>query len=150
MKRMMTVLAMGMLLGATTSMADAEWLTDFEAAKAAAAEQGVPILVNFSGSDWCGWCIKLDEEVLEKAEFTTFAADNLVLFNADFPRRTELPEALAAQNEKLAEQYALRGFPTILLLDADGTELARTGYRPGGPEAYVKHLQELIGEQDEG
>ncbi len=124
--------------------AEVEWLTDFDKAKALALETKRPILVNFSGSDWCGWCIKLDEEVLEKSEFKTFAADNLVLFVADFPRSKEQSDELKAQNKGLLEKFGVQGFPTILLVDSEGEVLTRTGYRPGGPEAYVAHIKEEL------
>jgi thiol:disulfide interchange protein len=121
------------------------WLTDFEAAKAAAAKRGVPILIDFSGSDWCGWCIRLDKEVFKQDAFRDFASESVVLFLADFPRRSKLPAEQRKQNEQLMRKYGVRGFPTVLLVDKTGKELARTGYRRGGPEAYVEHLRELIG-----
>lgn len=120
------------------------WGTDFEAAKAASAERGVPILVDFTGSDWCGWCIRLKKEVFKEEAFIAYARENLVLLELDFPMRFKLPDALREQNETLRERYKIRGFPTILLLDAEGTELARTGYQSGGPEAYIAHLKELL------
>lgn len=132
------------LVAALSSFAAEGWLDDFEAAKKLAAEKGVPILVNFSGSDWCGWCIRLDREVFGEAEFKKYAAENLVLFIADFPRRKELPEKVAKQNRELAEKIGIMGFPTVLLMDAEGKEIARTGYQPGGPAAYVTHLKELL------
>ena len=82
--------------------------------------------------------------MLEKPEFKAYAKDNLALFVADFPRQTQLPEKLTKQNEALAERYSVQGFPTVLLLDAEGTVLGRTGYRAGGPEAYVAYLRELL------
>jgi len=120
------------------------WLTDFEAAKKQAAEQKRPILIDFSGSDWCGWCIKLDKEVFSKDSFKVYAKENLVLVLADFPSAKKLPAEVKAQNEALLEKYGVRGFPTVLLLDAEGNELARTGYQRGGPEAYVSHLKKLL------
>ena len=102
------------------------------------------ILADFSGSDWCGWCIKLDKEVFSKKPFQEYAKKNVVLFLADFPSRKELPAKVKEQNEKLAKQYGVRGFPTVLLLDATGKILGRTGYQRGGPEAYVEHVQKLI------
>lgn len=136
----------GIMLAVHSASAGMEgWLNDFAKAKAEAERTGRPILVNFSGSDWCGWCIRLDNEVLSKAAFKTYAKDNLVLFNADFPRNVKLPEKEAKQNEELAQQFGLQGFPTVLLVEADGkTVIARTGYRPGGPTGYVEHLAELI------
>lgn len=125
------------------------WLTDFEKAKQLAGEQDRPILADFSGSDWCGWCIKLDNEVFSKQEFRAFAKDNLVLFLADFPSKSKQPDEVKAQNEELAKQYNVRGFPTVLLLNENGKVLARTGYRRGGPEPYVEHLRDLLGGNDE-
>lgn len=122
----------------------ADWLTDFEAAKKLAAEKNVPILADFSGSDWCGWCMKLDEEVFSQQTFKKFAAGQLVLFLADFPQGKEQTAEVRAQNEKLAKKYGVRGFPTVFLLRADGTVLAKTGYQPGGAAAYVEHLKGLM------
>lgn len=126
------------------AFAGAEWLTDFETAKKASAERGVPILVDFSGSDWCGWCIKLDKEVFTQEAFKAYAKDNLTLFLADFPSKKELPEAVVTQNAELQAKYKVEGFPTVLLLDAKGEVIARTGYRPGGAEEYVGHLTDLL------
>jgi len=120
------------------------WLTDLEQAKAQAAERRVPILADFSGSDWCGWCIRLDKEVFSRPEFKAYAQESLVLLLVDFPRRQPLPEAQQRQNTALAEKLGVQGFPTVVLLDAEGRELARTGYREGGAEAYVRHLRELL------
>jgi protein disulfide-isomerase len=124
--------------------AKSPWMTDFEAAKAVAEDRGVPILVDFTGSDWCGWCIRLTQEVFSQEAFLAFAGEHLVLLKLDFPRRTQLPQALREQNEALRVRFGVRGFPTIVLLDAEGTEMARTGYREGGPEAYIAHLKELL------
>jgi thioredoxin-related protein len=134
------------LVGAKVHAGSSEdgWLTDFEAAKAKAAEMGVPILADFSGSDWCGWCIRLDKEVFSQAAFQAFAQKNLVLFLADFPARKKLPDEVRKQNERLAKTYEIRGYPTVLVLDAAGKVVGRTGYRPGGPEKYVEHLKDLI------
>ncbi len=122
----------------------ATWLTDFGEAKRLATEQKKPILMDFSGSDWCGWCIKLDREVFSKEAFAAYAKDNLVLFLADFPKTKELPANTATQNKELAEKYGVRGFPSVLLVDAEGRVLAETGYRPGGAAAYVAHVKELL------
>ena len=130
--------------GACAARADAAWLTDFAQVKKAAAEKKLPILADFSGSDWCGWCIKLDREVFAMAAFQDYAKTNLVLFLVDFPRKKTLDKQLAKQNEQLAQKYGVEGFPTIILMDATGKELARTGYQPGGAAAYVEHLRGLV------
>ena len=143
---MKRILLIALVTAAVAGFANAGegWTTDFEAAKKAAAENGKPILADFSGSDWCGWCIKLDKEVFSKSEFKDFAKDNVVLFLADFPARKEQAEDEAKQNKALAEKYGVRGFPTVLLLDAEGNVKATTGYQRGGADKYVEHLKELI------
>lgn len=120
------------------------WSTDFEAAKKTAAEKKLPILADFSGSDWCGWCIKLDNEVFSKKEFKEFAKDNFVLFLADFPRKKQQDEKVKKQNADLSKKFSIEGFPTVLLMDAEGRVFARTGYERGGTGAYIEHLKKLI------
>ena len=120
------------------------WLTDFEAAKKAASEKKLPILADFSGSDWCGWCIRLDKEVLSQKEFQDYAKQSLVLFLADFPRKKAQDAKLKEQNAALMKTYKVEGFPTVLLLDASGKVIATTGYEPGGAKAYVEHLKKLL------
>ena len=127
----------------------ANWGEDFEAAKAMAAEKKLPILADFTGSDWCGWCIKLDREVFSREAFKTFADKSLILFKADFPNRKPQSAAIKKQNEGLQAKYGIRGYPTILLLDAGGNVLAQTGYQPGGAEGYVQHLTDLLKKQEE-
>ena len=130
--------------GALAEKSESTWLTDFAKAKEIAQDTGQPILANFSGSDWCRFCIMLEDNVLEKPAFKKYAEENMVLFLADFPRRTEQPEDVAAQNKKLAAEYGIRGFPTVLLLTPDGEVIAQTGYRRVGPEGYVEHLEALV------
>ena len=120
------------------------WTDNFEQAKKEAAAFKQPIFAFFTGSDWCGWCIKLRKEALDTKAFEKFAADNLILFEADFPRGKKLSEKVKRQNGELAAQYGVRGYPTVCLLDAEGKQLGTTGYQEGGAEAYVKHLKELL------
>ena len=120
------------------------WLTDFEAAKTKAAAENKAMLLDFTGSDWCGWCIKLDKEVFSKQAFQDYAASNLVLVELDFPRSKEQSAEVKAQNEALAKRYNIRGFPTILILSSDGELVEKTGYQRGGAAAYVEHLKEII------
>jgi thioredoxin-related protein len=141
-KCLMAGLILALLVGAV--QAGEGWLTDLAAAQKMAVEKNRPILVDFSGSDWCGWCIKLDKEVFSQEAFKAYADEHLVLLLLDFPRRKELPVEQRQQNNMLMKQYGVEGFPTVLLLDKDAKEIARTGYQEGGPEAYVKHLQELM------
>ncbi len=151
MKRMsymlliITLLSFGMMFAEDfTDDSGLVWQTDLDDAMAMAKENGKPLLVNFTGSDWCGWCIKLRDEVFSKKEFHKYANDNLNLVFLDFPRGIKQSDELKATNRKILEQYGVRGFPTILLLDAEGSVIAQTGYQQGGAEAYVKHLQGLL------
>lgn len=132
--------------GVTSAFAASEnWMTDFEAAKEKAAKEDKSLLIDFTGSDWCGWCIRLDKEVFKHDEFNEGVNDDFVLVELDFPRdKSGMSEETIAQNEKLQEEYAVSGFPTILLTDAEGRPFAKTGYQEGGPEKYVGHLDELL------
>lgn len=120
------------------------WLIDFEMAQAKAKAENKPLLLNFTGSDWCGWCIRLDEEVFSQSIFKDFAAASLVLVELDFPSNKAQSAETKAQNEALGEKYGIRGFPTILLLSPEGELLGRTGYQKGGAESYVMHLKEIL------
>lgn len=122
------------------------WLTDFEKAKTEAARSKRPILAFFTGSDWCVWCARLKAEVLGTRTFVNFATDNLILFEADFPQENEQPQAIKDQNAELMGKYEVKGFPTVLLLDAEGRILGQTGYQKGGAAAYVAHLKEMLGQ----
>lgn len=120
------------------------WSSDFEAAKKQAAEQKKDLLIDFTGSDWCGWCIKLNDEVFKKDEFKAGVKDKFVLVEIDFPQdEKKLTEATKKQNEALQEKYGVKGFPSILLTDAEGKPFAATGYEEGGPVKYVAMLDGL-------
>lgn len=120
------------------------WLTDFEAATVKAKAENKPLLLDFTGSDWCGWCIKLKGEVFTKEAFKSYAEDELVLVELDFPRSKPQSDAVKAQNEALAQKYGIRGFPTIVLLSPEGELVGKTGYQSGGAEKYVEHLKTLL------
>lgn len=123
---------------------DSLWQTDFEAAKAKAKSEKKLLLVDFTGSDWCGWCVKLKNEVFDKEPFKTEASKQFVFVELDFPHGKKLSDKLKKQNKELSEKFKVRGFPTILVMDAEGKKIAKTGYRPGGPEGYVKHLGGIV------
>jgi thioredoxin-related protein len=124
------------------------WSQDYEAAKKQAADSGKDLLIDFTGSDWCGWCIKLNDEVFKHEPFKAGVKDSFVLVELDYPRdKSKLSEATQKQNAELGEKYAVGGYPTILLCDAGGRPYASTGYKAGGPEKYVAHLNELRGKK---
>lgn len=141
---MMAAVTFGLIIGSTVSAGDG-WLTDFTKAKADAKMGKKMILADFSGSDWCGWCIKLDKEVFAKSVFKKFAKKNLILLMVDFPRnKKKQSKYVQKQNAEMAKKYGVTGFPTVLLLDYNGKVIAKTGYRKGGPDGYIKHLKKLM------
>ncbi len=120
------------------------WQTDLDDALAIAKENGKPILINFTGSDWCIWCIRLRDEVFSKDAFQEYAKENLNMVFLDFPRSKKQSDEVKAENRRVMNLYGVQGFPTIILLDSEGKLIGKTGYRDGGPEPYVKHLQEFL------
>ena len=122
------------------------WMTDYDAALKQAAEVNKYVLVDFSGSDWCGWCIKLDKEVFSKPEFIDYAKENLICVLVDFPQYKAQTDEQKAFNKSLANRYNIEGFPTVLILNPKGEVAERTGYRPGGPGSYVEMIKGTIGD----
>lgn len=122
----------------------AEWLVSYEEALAKSEETGKPILADFTGSDWCGWCIKLHDEVFSKDEFASWAGDNVILLELDYPRRTAQDADIKAQNAALKTKYEIRGYPTILFLDSNGDVLGDYGYDKGGPSNWTSEASKII------
>ena len=123
------------------SLESSTWLTSYEAAVKESQRTGKPIMMDFTGSDWCGWCKKLKAEVFETEQFKNWAAQNVVLLEVDFPRANPLPEDQAKQNEELAAKYGIQGFPTIVFADHTGEPLGALGYEEGGPEVWTSKAQ---------
>jgi protein disulfide-isomerase len=136
--------AASVLISAPFASAESGWLTDYKKAQEEAKAGNKFLLLDFTGSDWCGWCKKFDKEVLLQPEFKDFARDNLVVVELDFPRGKPQTPELKKQNRELAMQYEIVGFPTIVILSADGQKLWRyDGYFPDGPTAFIAQLQKL-------
>ena len=119
------------------------WLTDYEKAQKEAQANHKLLLMDFTGSDWCGWCIMLDKEVFSKPEFKEYASKHLVLLELDFPRAKKMPPETAAQNERLMMKYRIQGFPTVVVFDSEGKPLGALGYQAGGPQAFIEVLEKL-------
>ena len=119
------------------------WLTSYEQAQKEAQSKNRLLLMDFTGSDWCGWCIMLDKEVFSRPEFKEYASKNLVLLELDFPRKKQMPPETAAQNEKLLMKYGIQGFPTVVVFDSSGKPLGALGYQAGGPQAFIAVLEKL-------
>ncbi|MGD9782041.1 MAG: thioredoxin family protein [Kiritimatiellia bacterium] len=124
-----------------------EWTMDLDAAKALAAETGLPLFLNFTGSDWCGWCRMMDKQVFSQEAWKTYAKKNFVLVWIDFPRDKSLvPDAFAERNAKLMQEFGVGGFPTYVLLDSDGhTRLGQAGAsRDATPERFIAELDDAL------
>jgi thioredoxin-related protein len=125
------------------TLVHADWGTDYKAALAQAKAQNKLVLLQFTGSDWCPYCIKLDNEVLDQQSFKDFADKNYVGVLLDFPNSKPQSDAVKEQNSALAKQFNVDGYPTLLVVTPDGKELGReTGYSPGsGPDPIIAKLK---------
>ena len=142
--RLFLVAAAVSLVFASLTRAESDWLHDWNKAQEEAKANHKLLFLNFTGSDWCGWCIKFDKDILSQQQFKNYAHDNLVLVELDFPRRKAQPAEMKKQNLHLAQQYDVLGFPTIVVLNSSGQKLWQfDGYFPGGPEAFIAQLQKL-------
>lgn len=111
-----------------------------------------PIMLFFTGSDWCGWCKKLVKEVYKTSEFNTWAKKNVVLVEIDFPKRTKLSSELTAQNNSLKQIFQPRGYPTVYFVKpvtgGDGNvqfkTLGQTGYVAGGPTKWIASANQFL------
>ena len=165
MKRMLAVaLAMVTCLGGINAIAEeakkeevkkvpasgaelGAWTQDYDAVLKLAKEKNLPIFINFTGSDWCGWCKLMDSKVFSTDEWKKFAAENLALAFIDFPRDKSLvPEKFTERNKKLSEQFEVRGYPTYILLASDGkTKLGQLGAsREATPEKFIKEVKDTV------
>jgi len=119
------------------------WITSYEEGQQEAKANNKLVLLDFTGSDWCGWCILLDREVFSKPEFKEYASKNLVLVEVDFPKMKPISETIRRQNIRLAQQYQVQGFPTIVVLNGDGQVLGAFGYMKGGPDVVIEALEKM-------
>lgn len=133
-----------LVLGLGGRAAAVTWTNSYTKALAEAKSTGKPILANCTGSDWCGWCWKLRDEVFKTPAFEKWAAERVVLLEVDFPKRKRQPRALRVQNQRFKAKYGVGGFPTILFLDSSGKVLGRSGYRRGGAEAWIKNAERFL------
>jgi thioredoxin-related protein len=153
MNRVLASIALGLLCGACRRNASAPsteaaatkppWLTNYAAAQAQARAESKMLLINFTGSDWCPPCIMLHRQILSQPAFADYAAAHLVLLEVDFPRAKAQSDAQKAANEKLANQYGIYAFPTVIVLDSSGKKIGELGYARDGPEAFIAALEKL-------
>lgn len=133
----------------TSASLDSEsnWLANYDEAKKTATSQDRLILLNFSGSDWCMPCMRLEKSIFASSEFKSFAEANLVLLNADFPRRKKnrLSESQTAHNEQLAKSFNPQGsFPRTLVLNADGKIIGQVMNKTDQPADFIKQINQFI------
>jgi len=141
-----------LLIGSASLQAqELTWETNLEKASQVAMKTKKPLLLFFTGSDWCGWCIRLQNEVLKTPEFAAWAKENVVLVEVDFPRRSpQLPE-IQKQNMELQQIFEVRGYPTVWITNptkVDGKinldKLGSTGYVAGGPAKWLEGANQIL------
>jgi len=143
MKRFLSLVIVALLSLGSLHAAESGWLTDYAKAQKQAAEENKPMVLNFTGSDWCGWCIRLDKEVFSQPEFVDYAKTNVVLVKLDFPRSKPQSAAEKKQNEALAQKFGIEGYPTIIVLDPKGKQLGSLGYEKGGAAKWIASLEKV-------
>lgn len=141
--RLLTAACAALAFSASAFAGGAGWLDNYEKAAAKAKAEKKLLLLDFTGSDWCGWCIKLNKEVFSQQEFQDYASKNLVLMEVDFPQTKTLPAEVKKQNDKLQTKYKIEGYPTIIVLNSEGKKVGELGYQPGGPKAFIAALDKL-------
>lgn len=127
------------------------WQTDMNKAIEVSKKTKKPLMLFFTGSDWCGWCIRLQKEVFKTPEFEKWAKDNVVLVELDFPRRTPQQPEIQKQNAELQQTFQVQGYPTVWFVNSskkDGKinleKLGSTGYVAGGPSAWISGAKQIL------
>jgi protein disulfide-isomerase len=149
MKKILLILLV--LSSLTINAQELTWHTDMAKASELSLKEKKPMLLFFTGSDWCGWCIRLQKEVLKTDEFAKWAKNNVILVELDFPRRTPQDEAIKKQNYELQNMFQVRGYPTIWLVKPEKKEgninlagLGSTGYVAGGPNKWLAEANAIL------
>lgn len=139
-------------LGAINLQAqELKWYTDVREAITVSNKEQKPMLMFFTGSDWCGWCIRLQNEVLKTEEFKKWASGNVVLVELDYPRAVVQTPEIKNQNLELQQAFQIQGFPTIFFTSAESKDgkvnfkgLGKTGYVAGGPSAWLTVAEGIV------
>jgi protein disulfide-isomerase len=141
-----------LVLGSLTIQSqELTWQTDMNKALEISKKSKKPLFLFFTGSDWCGWCIRLQKEVFKTTEFAKWAKDNVILVELDFPRSTPQQPEIKKQNAELQQTFAVQGFPTVWFVKGskkDGKinleKLGSTGYVAGGPTAWLAAADKIL------
>lgn len=130
-----------------------KWTMDYDAAVKLAGEKNLPLILNFTGSDWCGWCKLMEKSVFSKREWQEFAAENALLVTLDYPKdKSIVPKKYVARNNKLKNQFAVRGFPTYVILESDGnTKIGQLGAgRDKTPKSFISEFKGVVKTSEAG
>lgn len=152
MKKIAIILFLLVVSVSTQAQEGQTWLTDMNQAIAISKKEQKPLFLFFTGSDWCGWCIRLQNEVFKTPEFTAWAKEKVVLVELDFPRRTPISDELKKQNNELQQFFGVRGYPTVWFAKPGAPvegktsleQLGSTGYVAGGPTAWLEGANQII------
>lgn len=152
MKKAYIILLLSLTSFAIQAQEELTWYTDMAKASELSMKEKKPLMLFFTGSDWCGWCIRLQKEVFKTNEFTKWAKKNVILVELDFPRVTAQDEAIKQQNQQLQQIFQVRGYPTVWVVNPEKTEdkkinlsaLGSTGYVAGGPEKWLESANSII------
>lgn len=129
---------------ATISRSGISWTTDYDQALKESKATSTPIMLFFTGSDWCGWCTKLEKEILDTPEFANTAENKLIFVKLDFPLKKNHNSNIAERNERLKKRFEIRSFPSVLLINSNQQPIGLTGYRSGGGKKYAQHLIKIV------
>ena len=150
------MIALFLLMGAMTMQAqDLVWHNDVKKATEISAKSKKPMMLFFTGSDWCGWCMRLQKEVFKTPEFTKWAKDNVILVELDFPRRSPQQPEIQQQNMQLQQTFQVMGYPTVWFVNGtvgkdkkvNFEKLGSTGYVAGGPSKWLEGANQIIGQK---
>ena len=151
MKKTLSIIILFISINLYAQETELEWHTDVSKAIKISMDNEKPLFFFFTGSDWCGWCIKLQKEVSFKPEFEKWAQDNLTLVELDFPKRKKLDASLQKQNDELRNMFAVRGYPTgwivipeVLDKKINFKKLGKLGYVKGGPSSWIKVVEDIL------
>ena len=152
MKKILVIAFLTLTTMSTQAQEGLTWHTDMTKATDLSIKENKPMFLFFTGSDWCGWCIRLQKEVFKTPEFVKWATDNVILVELDFPRKNEQTDAVKMQNAQLQQQLQVRGYPTVWFVSATKTAEAKvnlnalgsTGYVAGGPQVWLEGANKII------
>ena len=152
MKKILVIAFLTLTSMSMQAQEELTWHTDMSKATDISIKENKPMFLFFTGSDWCGWCIRLQKEVFKTPEFIKWAKDNVVLVELDFPRKNNQSEEVKMQNAQLQQQLQVRGYPTVWFVSAAKTAdakvnlnaLGSSGYVAGGPKVWIDGANQII------